>query len=390
MKAAQEERARIGLFLWWFEIGGTERHALRLLERIDRTRFEVEIICFKAQGQLAEAFAATGWPIHTLRGTNRYSSLLFPLRLWRLLRALHLDVLHSLIAHTLLIGPITGRFAGVRSIVTSERNRFDWKLGWPSKVLARWVNRHLVDAIIVNSREIGNELALREDLPEGLIHTIHNGVSRDGLPSSMADLRSWRSRCRVALCSELDLPSASVPLCGMVASLSSLKDHVTGLRACALLQRRIPDLQVVLAGDGPERENLQKLAITLGISERLHWLGRRTDVSEIMASIDLLLLSSKTEGFPNVALEALVVGTPVVSSRLPYLADLGEFRNTIGEFPIGDFESGAECMLGVLMDPSLREHVLEWAPRFVQENFSLEVECEKHERLYQGLLTQRS
>ncbi|GIV76561.1 MAG: hypothetical protein KatS3mg050_0955 [Litorilinea sp.] len=101
-----------------------------------------------------------------------------------------------------------------------------------------------------------------------------------------------------------------------VGSLSVEKRPDRFLRVVAQVARRCPHLHAWLVGAGPLREALEQQAATLGLAERVHFLGVQADVFSLMAAADLLLLTSDTEGVPAVVLEAGAMGLPVVAGRV--------------------------------------------------------------------------
>ncbi|MGA9157453.1 MAG: glycosyltransferase [Candidatus Sulfotelmatobacter sp.] len=103
-----------------------------------------------------------------------------------------------------------------------------------------------------------------------------------------------------------------------VASLQPRKDHINLLRAMT----HIPDADLVLVGDGELRTQLERLAETLGIAERVHFLGRRKDVAELLKMTDIYVHPPAVEGFGIAAAEALAAGRPVVATDVPGLAQV--------------------------------------------------------------------
>jgi glycosyltransferase involved in cell wall biosynthesis len=376
-------RLRVALFLWWFQVGGTERHALRLARHLDRGAFDLELICWRPDGELAEGFRATGLPIHVLRGRNRWSFLWVVPKLARLMHRRRYDVVHSLISFTLIVGPIAAHLAGVPRVVTSERNQFDWKLTGPRAALARWVNRRLVHRIIVNSAAVGDRLARREGLPRTRITVVPNGLELDGFCRDAAGVPAWRRECRARLAAELGRDPARGPWIAMVASLQPLKGHRTLLCALQRAQDALPHAALVLAGDGDDRQELEAFARQSAVAERAHWLGRRSDVPAVLAACDLLVIASTMEGFPNVVVEAMAAGTPVLSSALPYLDDLGPLREFVRDFPVGDAEALAALLSAAWADTAWREQTAREAPALARDQFGLAAEIAGHTAVYQ-------
>jgi glycosyltransferase involved in cell wall biosynthesis len=109
-----------------------------------------------------------------------------------------------------------------------------------------------------------------------------------------------------------------------VGRLAAQKDYPTFLRAAVDLAARYADVDFLVVGEGPERAALERLAGEFGIGPRVRWLGLRHDVPAILASVDVLALSSRFEGLPNVVIEAMGAGAAVVA------ADVGGCRELLG------------------------------------------------------------
>lgn len=377
-------RLRVALFLWWFQLGGTERHALRLIRGLDRGSIDLEIICWKPVGELAAAYQAAGVPIHVLRSGNRWSFLWVIPKLVMLFRRRRYDVVHSLISFTLLLGPLAAWLARVPRIVTSERNNFEWKLGgWRAWASAR-ANRWMVDCIVVNSAAIGRRLAQRENLPADRIVFIANGLEMDGFCAEVAEIPAWRAQCRAALAQELRRDPARGPWIAMVASLDPRKQHHVAIAALRRCMAALPDAALILAGDGDQRAALEQLTKEAGVAERVHWLGRRADAPRVLAASDLMVLSSIYEGFPNAVVEALAAGTPVLSTALPYVEDLGALGEFVRQFEVGDDARLAVLLQEAWADRPWRARTQAAAPATARGRFGLQAEIRAHEAVYRG------
>lgn len=169
----------------------------------------------------------------------------------------------------------------------------------PKRMLKRWSFRRALrraHRVIALTRDMVDELAQVWSVPRAHIHHIPNGVTLPDTPSVRSP----------------DDP----PMLLCVARLAPQKDHETLLRAFAILRRK-HDCRLVLAGGGGERARLEELAHNLGIADDVTFLGHVADVAPLYRRARLVVLSSRHEGFPNVLIEALAHGCPLVATDCP-------------------------------------------------------------------------
>ena len=136
---------------------------------------------------------------------------------------------------------------------------------------------------------------------------------------------------------------------GLIARLDPMKDHPTFLQAAAILAKRHPKVRFVCVGVGTDNyeSELKRLAHTLGLADRLIWLGSRNDVAKLLNAFDIVTLSSAYgEGFPNVVGEAMATGLPCV------VTDVGDAARIVGDagFVVsrGDPEALANALSGIV------------------------------------------
>jgi glycosyltransferase involved in cell wall biosynthesis len=235
--------------------------------------------------------------------------------------------------------------------------------------LYHWLDRHLMsraDRIVVMSESQRASFGARRRRE---VQVLYNAVIPTMLDLPAVDLCTYR------------VPG--VPLLGVVGRLSSEKGVDVFLEACADLVQSGVELTALLAGDGPERAALEAQAARLGLGERVHFLGVVQNVDTLYRQIDMLVLPSRSEGLPNVLLEALHRDVPVVSTNV------GAVPEVIGDTPAaivvppGSAPALADAMrrgIASLGDVSARE-----ARARVAARFSMEHHVAEHLRLYRSL-----
>lgn len=188
---------------------------------------------------------------------------------------------------------------------------------------------------------------------------------------------------------QLGIPEGA-PVALSVGRLSREKGHVDLIESLAVLHKTSPSLRptLVIVGDGPERERIETAVRIKGLSERVVFAGHSPDVHNYYAIADILVLPSHSEGSPNVLLEAMSAGLPVVATSVggvPEIAISG--TNALLVAP-GDSQSFAQAMRLVLTDGELAERLGQAAATHVKKNFSPETQARSLLQIYQRVVSE--
>jgi len=165
-----------------------------------------------------------------------------------------------------------------------------------------------------------------------------------------------------------------------------VKNHRGFLRAAAKLASRIPSIEFVLVGDGPLRSGLEELTSSLGLGARVRFLGERHDMAAILASIDISVLFSVSESMPNVVLEGMAAGVPVVASRVGGNPEVVQDGATGLLVKQGDEEELVEALATLVERPDLRIEYGQRGKKLAQEKFRMDRIACQYEELYNSLL----
>jgi glycosyltransferase involved in cell wall biosynthesis len=216
-------------------------------------------------------------------------------------------------------------------------------------------------------------------VPSDLISVIHNGI----------DTELWSTnRVSGTLREELSLGSA-FPVIGYVGRIMPEKDLETWLRVAGLVGRRFPRAHFVLVGEGKDGETLgqlKRLASELGIGERTHFPGYRSNLLPVYSMFDLFVLSSRREGLPNSILEAMALGVPVVTTDVAGAKELVVDGETGYVFPQGDAEGIARALTDLAENEPLRKRMSRAGRERVEREFSFSKRLRRIESLYERVL----
>ncbi|MGI8992324.1 MAG: glycosyltransferase [Bryobacteraceae bacterium] len=175
-------------------------------------------------------------------------------------------------------------------------------------------------------------------------------------------------------------------LCLCVGRLAPQKDHANLLNAFAAGPASHPRARLLLAGDGPLRAAIEEQAAALGLGGRVRFLGRRTDMPDVLSAVDLFVMASRWEGSPLSVMEAMAAGVPVIATSVGGLPELVEDGVSGLLVPPGDSATLASAIRRLLDNAGERASMGRFAATRAQERFDCPVMVRAYERLYEKLL----
>lgn len=360
------DRLRLLFVVGNFVAGGAERHLLELWRRMDRRRFEIEICCFRAEGQFLDEVRALGWPIHDLGLGPRIlsgSGLRGLARLITHARRFHPHVVHGYLFGPNLFAVIAGRLTGVPVVAVAKRNVDAFETG-RQRALQRVTHRWATHVTAVSEAVANSVSAL--GVPRARITVIPNGVDAARFDSVVEPRDPVRD-----------------PVVGSVGCLAPRKDYGTLMEALALLMHRGRTFQAVLVGDGPDRAALEARREALGLRDRVTFLGERADVERLLLGFDVFVLSSREEGIPNALLEAMAAGRPAVATAVGGTPEVMEAGVTGWLVPPEAPAALADALDEALTQPAEARRRGEAARRAVQASMGIETMARRHEAFYE-------
>ena len=289
------------------DIGGGEKWMLALASGLDRTRYESAFVVAH-EGRFADEVRRRGFGV-TVVDTRRLVSPRAFAGLVRHFRRTRPHLLHTAGARASFYGRLAARVAGVPAVVSSVHTSIaDYEVApWRRGVylaldrIAAWN----AGRIIATSEAVARALTEHHRVPDAKIVTIPNRPD----PAELAPTRPRDETLR-ALGAAPDRV-----LVGVIARLTEQKGVGDFLTALAALRSR-RDWSAVVVGDGPLRAILEAQARDLGLADRCCFAGVRTDLGDVLAALDLLVVPSWSEGLPYLVLEAMLTGTPMVATAV--------------------------------------------------------------------------
>ncbi len=312
--------------------GGAERRFVDLAVHVDRSRFRPVVYCLgprppAAEAECVDALDRAEVETHFLGARSVWSLPSIVRKLRKRLASQGPQIMQSFLFHANIVSRIAASRAGAGTVVAgirvAERQK-RWHL---------WLDRRtqkMVDRYVCVSHAVARFSAERAKLPTEKLVVIPNGIDVDRYPAS---------------------PLASFDAFGVgpdrravvfIGRLERQKGVVWLIDSADRWLQRLPTHDLLLVGDGPLRTRLERLIRRRGLADRVHFTGWRTDAAQILAASDVLVLPSLWEGMPNVVLEAMASGLPVVATSVEGVEELlGPMadRQTV---PCGDSQTLAD------------------------------------------------
>lgn len=328
--------------------GGCERDLARVALNIDRSRFEPHVGCFFRQGIRLPDLVDAGIPVaeFPLRGLGSLSSISNTARSFRAYVRRHgIQLIHTHdVPTTIFLIPLA-RLAGVPVLISSQLSLRELYSRYEPALL-RFSDR-LVDQVIVNSKAVLEDLAARYGVPRDKLALVYNGV----------DTRVFRGGERVR---PPEFEDASLVI-GSIANLREEKQLHLLIQAFAAVRNIRPGTKLLMVGSGAEEDALRRLAASLGLEDAVVWIPAQTDVAGWMRAIDIFVLPSRSESFPNGLLEAMASGCCPVGSCVGGIPELIEDGVSGLLFPSGDAAALAARLNLLITGDALRNRLAQAA-----------------------------
>ena len=357
--------------------GGPDKTILRSLAGLGSGRYRMACAYLHPAGDhgintLRATAARFEMPIHTIPERGPFDPRAVRMLL-DLCKRLHVDVWHSHDYKTDILGRLLRKRHPMKLVTTMHGFTGET---WRTRLYARLSNHALraYDRVIAVS-------------PLLMRHAAEHGVHPDRLryvPNAI-DLDEYkRTLPREQAKRQLNLPLDEHAI-GVVARHSIEKGVDRAIRMFAQTHEQRPSTRLHLIGDGPERPALQQLADQLGVGDAIRWWGWQRDTRPAMQAMDTLLLPSRTEGLPNVILEAMALGLPVAATRVGAVPDVLDDGNC-GVLLDSDEAAWVDQLLALIDQPLVRERMLCAAWVRVNERYDFTKRMQRIQELYDEVL----
>ena len=363
-------------------VGGTERNILHLATRLDPERFDIEVWSDYEGEPLQRELQAQGVTCRVLKGAPSLGkpwpvrlfrhNLPYQWRLFRLLRSRRRAVVHAFGFPMAYYATLLGRLAGCRRIFFAVQDWDVWKKSWVYRLLDRIISR-LAWRVIADG-EGARRLAIeKQGMKAEKLITIYDGVNTEELTVE-SEPRATRERIGL---------EADRPVAGVVARLDlAKKAQDVFLAAIPGIAKAHPGAQFLLVGDGPDRERIEQMIADLPEGKRPVMAGSRSDLADVLAALDVLVICSRWESVPKVLLEAMWLERPIVATRVGDIAEV--LDASCGRLVSPDEPDAlAAAVCDLLADPADAQRLGRRAKeRIIERRLTLEDSVKQYEALY--------
>jgi glycosyltransferase involved in cell wall biosynthesis len=358
--------------------GGAERQLFLLLKNLDRQKFLPVLVCrnTSALQNWAKECQNLNIKVYQITSSSKHSlSNYFQVKKIVLLE--QPEILHGQIWN-----PMAGKYLFLLKktfdipLIITEHDPFP--LNFPKTIYKKWANK-LADQIICVSHS--NQKLLENLYPnlKNKIEVIHNGL--EPLENKINAAERAMTRTQIFQLS----PNSKTKIIFSAGTLHNRKGYHILLEALAKIKSTFPDFKLVIAGEGPEHQNLADLRKNLNLDHQVLLLGQRDDIAKLMQSADLFILPSLKEAFGLVILEAMQANLPIIASLVGGIPEiLGNNYPFLTE--PNNADQLAEKIQKYLNNPGIYSEIISNYPAIL-ERFSAQSTALQTEKIYQKTLS---
>jgi len=295
------------------EFGGGERVFTQIINCLPLDQYEL-FLASGPQDSFYQAISQTPVQRYPVDFSNRFNPAIM-FRLIKIIKDHKIDIVHGQGARAEFFARLaSGLFCRSRYVSTIAMPVEGYDVGPMKRLLYKSLDRfseRFVDRFLVVSSVLAQAMIQGHGIPQERVVKIYNGIETDEYKPNVEEFRSQESEVRREFALARD-----VPVIGAIGRLVWQKGFDYFLQSIPAMIQDIPKVRFMIVGEGPLRQELERLTISLGIHDRLVFTGHRSDVRDIMAALDVVVIPSLLEGFPMITLEAMAMEKPIVTTSI--------------------------------------------------------------------------
>ncbi|MBN2030688.1 glycosyltransferase [bacterium] len=356
-----------------FHLGGAEKKLLELVKHLDGERFQTTVCSLNMGNEIQDQFHNLknfGISVEVIPRTKKIDiGLIF--KLAKYIRSQQIDLIMTTLFYADVVGLIAGRLAGVKA-------SFSWEtISSPEWLYQRrlWAYRYAIQyctKVIAVSQATAQFLIDKRGVNPGKIIIIPYGV----------DLNLFSDQKDNQIRQELGIGEQKY-IIGMIGRLHPQKGHIYLIEAAQKVVQKKKEAFFVIVGDGKLRDFLENEVKNKNLSEHFLFTGFRNDIPQLLKCFNIFILPSLYEGLPNVILEAMATGIPVIATNVDGSREAVINQKTGILLPAKNSSELARSIQRLIENPDIAKKMGENGRKRVEEHFSLEKQVRTFESLFE-------
>lgn len=355
-----------------FMVGGAEEMVFNLVRYLP-PRFQPHVCCIHEPGPIGEEIRGTGVPFTNLGANPGMRRPWDVLRIKEYLQATRPTIVHTFLLTASLYGRLSALLAGVPIVIGTEVNVYERKRR--HHALAERLLMKGTDVVVASAGSVRDFYIDQVHADPSRVEVIYNAVDWRQLETTV-DRREMRRTLGIA---------DDVPVAGIIARLTEQKAHSVLFDAMAATPA-MAALHVIVVGDGELRDRLRAQTEELGIAQRVHFLGARRDLGNLLGAVDIFVMPSLWEGLPLSMVLAMGAGLPVVATRVAGIPEVVQPDVTGLLVAAGDAGELGRAIGRLVTDRPLAARLGAAARAFVRPRFGVDGYVKAVTDLYDRLL----
>lgn len=350
------------------DTGGLENGVVNIINGLDDEKYTSLLCCIKHGGELVGRIDKN---IKVME-LNHYEGIQLSVlkRLRDIIISENIDIIHTRNYKPYMFGYLSSMWLRGVSVIHSEHGK-DYPFGRVKMFIQKLFSYH-TDLIIALSNDIKMNMIRYIGIDSERIKVIINGVDTKKFSPGV---------CKANLRDEFKLDESDIVI-GAIGRLVKVKNIPELLRAVGNAYAGNNKIRLIVVGDGPERDEFQKIITRDNMESYVQLAGSRNDINDMLRLFDIYTLTSSNEGISNTLLEAMASGLPVVVSNVGGNKEIVESDAVGCKYESGDHESLTRILLELASDDSAREKLGRNARNHIVINYSLDVMIKKYSDVY--------
>lgn len=373
--------------------GGAEEDVLLIIEGLNKNKYEIDLIVGEEfRKDILNKINDKRFEIIQLKGlTGKLNFLYDPIiviKLINLLKRNHYDIVHTHLTKTGILGRISARIAGVPIIFrglqgtafqTFNNKLLDWALTLFEKITSKFTDAYISVSDILSKEYLENGIGKKENY-----FTVYSGIDMDKFYYARKNINHKNKLAELGI-------SLNSFIIGNVSRLELSKGHMFLLDSFkkVINERKDYPLKLLIVGDGYEKDNLINYSKKLNIEDKVIFTGYREDIEEIMAVMNIFVLTSLREGLPKVLVQAAAVGMPLIAFNVDGIPEI--IKDGYNGFFVKpkDVHQIANRIIRYIDNEDLIISHSQQGREFVKGKWSIEDMVNKVDKIYQSFIKRK-